>query len=81
MALTIYTDIPDTCYTSQLQKIEIETNATSVSLTIIHQATSWISGNGQTEIFQSEYATFNNSFFTIYDIGAFLEAFTAGIKR
>ena len=62
MALSLFTDIPDTCYTSQLQKIEIETDATSVSLTIIHQATSWISGNGQTEIFQTEDAnSFNGS--------------------
>ena len=41
MALSLFTDIPDTCYTSQLQKIEIETDATSVSLTIIHQATNY----------------------------------------
>ena len=93
MALSLFTDIPDTCYTSQLQKIEIETDATSVSLTIIHQASNYRGllssltalegggnaatltdvvrlssqavsddGNGQTEIFQSEYAnSFNGS--------------------
>ena len=77
MALSLFTDIPDTCYTSQLQKIEIETDATSVSLTITHQATTWFFGNGQTQIFESEYATYNNSLLTIYDIGAFLEAFMA----
>ena len=77
MALSLFSDIPDTCYTSQLQKIEIETDATSVSLTITHQATSWFFGNGQTQIFESEYATYNNSLLTIYDIGAFLEAFMA----
>ena len=74
MALTIYTDIPDTCYTSQLQKIEIGATTNTIYLSIIHQATSWISGNGQTVIFQSEYATHNDSV-TIYDIGSFLEAF------
>ena len=77
MALSLFSDIPDTCYTSQLQKIEIETDATSVSLTITHQATSWFFGNGQTQIFESEYATYNNSLLTIYDIGAFLETFMA----
>ena len=41
MALSLFSDIPDTCYTSQLQKIEIETDATSVSLTIIHQASNY----------------------------------------
>lgn len=49
MALSLFSDIPDTCYTSQLQKIEIETDATSVSLTITHQATTWFFGNGQTQ--------------------------------
>ena len=108
MALSLFTDIPDTCYTSQLQKIEIETDATSVSLTITHQASNYRGlqssltalegggnaatltdavrlssqavsddGNGQTQIFESEYATYNNSLLTIYDIGAFLEAFMA----
>ena len=41
MALSLFTDIPDTCYTSQLQKIEIETDAISVSLTIIHQVSNY----------------------------------------
>ena len=41
MALSLFPDIPDTCYTSQLQKIEIETDATSVSLTITHQASNY----------------------------------------
>ena len=108
MALSLFSDIPDTCYTSQLQKIEIETDATSVSLTITHQASNYRGlqssltalegggnaatltdavrlssqavsddGNGQTQIFESEYATYNNSLLTIYDIGAFLEAFMA----
>ena len=83
MALTIYTDIPDTCYSSQLQKIEIETDAASVLLTITHQASTWQYGNGLTQIFQSEYATHNDSV-TIYDIGSFLEAFMAqmdGLQR
>lgn len=83
MALTIYTDIPDTCYSSQLQKIEIETDAASVLLTITHQASTWQYGNGLTQIFQSEYATHNDSV-TIYDIGSFLEVFMAqmdGLQR
>ncbi|MDY2942536.1 MAG: hypothetical protein SOT07_02400 [Paludibacteraceae bacterium] len=40
-------------------------------------------GNGQTQIFQSEYATYNG-FLTIYDLGSFLEAFMAekdGLQR
>lgn len=83
MALSLFSDIPDTCYTSQLQKIEIETDAETVSLTITHQATSWIFGNGQTRIFQSEYAVYNG-FLTIYDLGSFLETFMAernGLQR
>ena len=89
-----------------MQKIEIETDAETVSLTIILQL-SWSpkqfdcfggrrkrgdltdavhfssqaasdDGNGQTQIFQSEYATYNG-FLTIYDIGSFLETFMAEI--
>ena len=114
MALSLFTDIPDTCYTSQLQKIEIETDAETVSLTITHQASNYRGlqssltalegggnaatltdavrlssqavsddGNGQTQIFQSEYATYNG-FLTIYDLGSFLETFMAdmnGLQR
>lgn len=83
MTLSLVTDIPATCYTSQLQKIEIGATTNTVYLSITHQATSWISGNGQTQIFQSEYATHNDSV-TIYGIGSFLEAFMAqmdGLQR
>lgn len=54
MTLSLVTDIPATCYTSQLQKIEIGATTNTVYLSITHQATSWISGNGQTQILQSE---------------------------
>lgn len=83
MALTIYTDIPNICYTSQLQEIEIRATTNTIYLSITHQATTWQFGNGQTQIFQSEYAT-HNGFATIYDIGSFLEAFMAqldGLQR
>lgn len=75
------TDIPATCYTSQLQQLDIILlEDTKVTLTIIHQSQVVVSGsNGQAVIFQATYKTGNgnerNSNITIYDIGSVIETF------
>lgn len=74
MALSLITSIPATCYTSQLQKIEVSATASTVRLTITHQASTYYSGNGQTRVFQADYST-RSSQAVIYDIGSLLETY------
>ncbi|MBQ9297345.1 MAG: hypothetical protein IJ204_09165 [Paludibacteraceae bacterium] len=74
MALSLITSIPATCYTSQLQKIELASSGTAVEFRIYYQAQIYYSGNGQTLIFNSSYNT-RFSCVAIYDIGSLLETF------
>ena len=74
MALSLITDIPATCYTSQLQKIELASSGTVVKFRIYYQAQLYYSGNGQTLIFSSSYNT-RFSRVAIYDIGSLLETY------
>lgn len=74
MALSLITSIPATCYTSQLQKIELASSGTAVEFRIYYQAQLYYSGNGQTLIFNSSYNT-RFSRVAIYDIGSLLETY------
>ena len=74
MALSLITSIPATCYTSQLQKIELASSGTAVEVRIYYQAQIYYSGNGQTLIFNSSYNT-RFSRVAIYDIGSLLETY------
>jgi len=57
MALSLITDISATCYTSQLQKIELASSGSAVEFRIYYQAQTYYSGNGQTLIFSASYNT------------------------
>ena len=74
MALSLITSRPATCYTSQLQKIELASSGTAVEFRIYYQAQIYYSGNGQTLIFNSSYNT-RFSRVAIYDIGSLLETY------
>lgn len=76
MALSLITDIPATCYTSQLQKIELASSGSAVEFRIYYQAQTYYSGNGQTLIFSASYNT-RLSHVAIYDIGSLLETYLA----
>lgn len=76
MALSLITDISATCYTSQLQKIELVSSGSAVEFRIYYQAQTYYSGNGQTLIFSASYNT-RLSHVAIYDIGSLLETYLA----
>lgn len=74
MALSLFTDIPDTCYTSRLQELHVLTSASHINFYVYWQAYIYYSSNGRTLIFETEYYT-HHSRANVYDLGTLIETY------